>query len=150
MNPVIIVILVIIGMLMVAFFFSAFAIEAEEERRNMAREKKKGIYPTLCMGAKGDLVVQMQELLAKWGSSVQPSGHFNIGTRTALLKFQNEKGLEIDGVCGPETWKELLKYAHIKFVEPKAAEEVKAEPEPELTMEQKVDILWKEHLKGGK
>ena len=80
---------------------------------------RKGVYPTIHMGAKGDLVAQMQDLLGKWGSNVKPNGHFNIGTRTALLKFQNEKGLEIDGVCGPETWAELLKYANIKFVEPK-------------------------------
>ena len=99
------------------------------------------IYPTLCMGAKGDLVIQMQELLGKWGSNVRPSGHFNIGTRTALLKFQNEKGLEIDGVCGPETWTELLKYANINPVYEK-----KPAAEKELTLEEKVEILWKEHL----
>jgi peptidoglycan hydrolase-like protein with peptidoglycan-binding domain len=107
--------------------------------------EKKGFYPTICMGTKGDLVVQMQELLAKAGSNVRPSGHFNIGTRTALLKFQNEKGLEIDGVCGPETWAELLKYAHIKIVEP--GKVIKKPAVPELTLEQKVNILWEEHLK---
>jgi len=100
--------------------------------------KKKITYPTLCMGTKGDLVIQMQQLLGKWGSSVRPSGHFNIGTRTALLKFQNEKGLEIDGVCGPETWAELLKYANVNLDEKPAAKE--------LTLEEKVEILWKEHL----
>lgn len=103
--------------------------------------KKRIMYPTLCMGAKGDLVVQMQQLLGKWGSRVQPSGHFNIGTRTALLKFQNEKGLEIDGVCGPETWTELLKYANINMEEKKPESQ-----EKELTLEEKVEILWKEHL----
>ena len=115
------------------------------KEKESAMAEKKGIYPTICMGAKGDLVTQMQELLVKWGSSVTPNGHFNIGTRTALLKFQNEKGLEIDGVCGPETWAELLKYAHIKFVEPG-----KKEPKPapkELSLEEKVNILWEEHLK---
>ena len=76
---------------------------------------KKGVYPTVHMGMKGDLIAQMQDLLCRWGSTVTPNGHFNIGTRTARLKFQNEKGLEIDGVCGPETWDELLKYANIKF-----------------------------------
>ena len=107
--------------------------------------QRKGVYPTICMGTKGDLVIQMQELLAKWGSEVRPSGHFNIGTRTALLKFQNEKGLEIDGVCGPETWDELLKYANIQFVRPK--EDKKADKPKELTLEEKVAILWEEHLK---
>ena len=80
---------------------------------------KKGVYPTIHMGAKGDLVAQMQDLLCRWGSDVKPSGRFNIGTRNALLKFQNEKGLEIDGVCGPDTWAELLKYANIKITEAK-------------------------------
>ena len=111
--------------------------------------QRKGLYPTLCMGAKGDLVTQMQELLVKAGSNVKTTGHFTIGTRSALLKFQNEKGLELDGVCGPETWAELLKYAHIKVVEPK---KVEAKPEKkELTLEEKVDILWKEYVKerGG-
>jgi peptidoglycan hydrolase-like protein with peptidoglycan-binding domain len=90
------------------------------------------------MGTKGDLVIQMQHLLGKWGSSVRPSGHFNIGTRTALLKFQNEKGLEIDGVCGPETWAELLKYANVNLDKKPVSKE--------LTLEEKVEILWKEHL----
>ncbi len=103
--------------------------------------KKRISYPTICMGTKGDLVVQMQDLLSKWGSKVKPSGVFNIGTRTALLKFQNEKGLEIDGVCGPETWAELLKYAKINLGEPSGKTE-----EKELSLEEKVEILWKEHL----
>lgn len=101
----------------------------------MAKEIK---YPVLHLGAKGDLVAQMQLLLQKWGSSVKPSGTFTIGTRTALLKFQAEKGLEIDGVCTQETWAELLKYANIKEVKPKEH----GTGEKQLTLEEKVDILW--------
>ena len=107
--------------------------------------KKKITYPTICMGTKGDLVVQLQQLLGRWGSKIRPSGHFDIGTRSALVKFQKENGVKADGVCGPETWAELMKLAKIKVVEP-AEEATKAEEKKELTLEEKVEILWKEHL----
>lgn len=68
-------------------------------------------YPTLRQGAKGDLVTQLQDLLAKAGSNLQVDGIFGNGTRSAVQAFQRKYGLEVDGVVGPKTWKKLLEVA---------------------------------------
>jgi len=34
-------------------------------------------------------------------------GQFGQATRAALLRFQKEKGLEADGICGTEVWTAL-------------------------------------------
>lgn len=111
--------------------------------------KKSINYPELRMGAKGDLVVQLQEMLQKTGSKIKADGNFTIGTRTALVKYQKANGLEPSGVCDQKTWTKLLKLARIKIVEPEE-KPAKKPATKELTMEEKVAILWEEHLKAGK
>ena len=53
----------------------------------------------LKIGQSGDLVRILQELL-----NIVPDGEFGNDTRSAVLKFQKEKGLKADGVVGPLTW----------------------------------------------
>lgn len=94
-------------------------------------------YPTLREGAKGDPVKVMQELLSKNGSSLKIDGIFGSGTRNAVKAFQKANGLTVDGICGPKTWAKLLE----------TPTEMPEEPE-ELTLEQKVDILWEAYIKN--
>lgn len=65
-------------------------------------------YPTIRQGAKGDIVVQLQDLLAKTGSSLTIDGIFGNGTRSAVQAFQKKYGLVVDGIVGPKTWAKLL------------------------------------------
>ena len=79
----------------------------------------------------------MQELLSKNGSSLKIDGIFGSGTRNAVKAFQKANGLTVDGICGPKTWVKLLE----------TPAEMPAEHE-ELTLEQKVDILWEAYIKA--
>lgn len=65
-------------------------------------------YPKLKYKDKGDLVVQLQDLLSKSGSSVKITGEFNIGTYTAVKAFQRKNGLKVDGIVENKTWEKLL------------------------------------------
>ena len=67
--------------------------------------------PMLRLGSKGASVKALQILLigygydcGKWGAD----GDFGNGTYKSLMKFQQEHGLVVDGVCGPVTWAKLL------------------------------------------
>ena len=62
-------------------------------------------------GDKGDSVVWLQTQLAGHGylRNSEIDGDFGKITLGALLAFQFEHGLEVDGVCGPATKAELVK-----------------------------------------
>lgn len=66
--------------------------------------------PTLCKGSKGEYVTLMQTKLIQQGYDLTPygaDGKFGNITAQALVKFQNDHGLEPDAVCGPRTWEAL-------------------------------------------
>ncbi|MDI3404284.1 protein kinase domain-containing protein [Streptomyces cavernicola] len=61
-------------------------------------------------GDKGQRVVQVQCILSKRGYGIGGAGvdgQFGEDTRAAVKKFQGAKGLEVDGVVGPNTWTAL-------------------------------------------
>lgn len=60
--------------------------------------------PTLRRGAQGEAVGELQGLLGLKQDKI-----FGIVTETAVKIFQQEHGLEVDGVVGQNTWAELLK-----------------------------------------
>lgn len=68
-------------------------------------------HKTLRYGA-NDLDVQaMQRYLIALGYSCGErgaDGKFGTATHRALLRFQKDKGVYADGVCGPVTWTALL------------------------------------------
>lgn len=68
--------------------------------------------PTIREGDSGSAVLSMQLLLIhKWAVSCGPDGpdgDFGPNTDTALRRFQNQRGLAADGVCGPATWAALI------------------------------------------
>jgi spore germination cell wall hydrolase CwlJ-like protein len=50
-----------------------------------------------------------KENRVKLGYDVKADGYFGLGTAEELMKFQEKKGLEADGVAGPSTVKALIK-----------------------------------------
>ena len=74
--------------------------------------KCEAVLPVLKQGGKGIAVKIMQELLIGAGFSCGPDGadgDFGPNTAKALKRFQSERGLAADAVCGKETWEELIK-----------------------------------------
>jgi peptidoglycan hydrolase-like protein with peptidoglycan-binding domain len=63
--------------------------------------------PVLKQGAKGYYVTILQVLLGFAGSEVD--GDFGKTTDLALKQFQRSHKLDIDGVCGMYSWRELLR-----------------------------------------
>ncbi len=63
----------------------------------------------LTRGSQGSLVKVLQEKLSQLGYSVGAvDGVFGPMTESAVLKFQQEKGLDADGVVGNQTWGALF------------------------------------------
>ncbi len=59
----------------------------------------------------GHDVYQIQTALRRAGFfHMKPTGYFGSITKKSLLRFQKAKGLTVDGIVGPETWKELNSY----------------------------------------
>lgn len=68
---------------------------------------------TLKKGMGGSDVIHMQQILKKELYDIGKSGcdgQFGADTEKALKQFQSEKGLVVDGICGPKTWMMLEKY----------------------------------------
>ena len=68
--------------------------------------------PSLEFGHIGGYVAAAQALLILRGFGVGPDGadgDFGANTRSAVLRFQQSRGLEDDGVIGPVTWAALLR-----------------------------------------
>jgi len=68
--------------------------------------------PELCRGNVGEAVKSMQILLESRGYSLgiwSADGQFGWATLSALLKFQQDLGLEKDGICGKNSWQRLIK-----------------------------------------
>ena len=69
-------------------------------------------FPTLRRGDKGQAVKEMQSLLDRLGydlGSYGVDGDFGKDTEAAVKRFQRDHGLAADGICGPETWANLLR-----------------------------------------
>ncbi len=62
------------------------------------------------VGARGDLVVWIQEHLVSARDPVAVSGDFGLHTELAVEAFQSTHRLAVDGIVGPETWRALLRY----------------------------------------
>jgi hypothetical protein len=66
-------------------------------------------------GASGDNVKAMQLLLIGYGYKMQNNGKtygadgsFGTATDNAVRAFQKNNSLDVDGICGPNTWNKLL------------------------------------------
>lgn len=65
--------------------------------------------PVLKKGMTGNYVLEMQSKLVLHGYSISTDGKFGPATLKALENFQKSKGLVVDGICGPATWRGLAK-----------------------------------------
>lgn len=54
-----------------------------------------------------DEVKTLQQLLADNGQDVSVDGYFGAGTTQAVKNFQRSRGLDADGLVGPNTWEAL-------------------------------------------
>lgn len=61
------------------------------------------------LGDAGESVRDIQDRLAGLGLSCDPDprGEFSDGTRQAVVGFQESRGLGVDGIVGPDTWRAL-------------------------------------------
>ena len=62
-------------------------------------------------GSKGNNVKSMQVLLVGHGYKLPEYGadsDFGYETEKAVIAFQKDNGLSVDGICGPKTWEKLL------------------------------------------
>lgn len=88
-------------------------------------------YPLIRRGSKGTYVVKCQQLLMAKGYSLPlygADGDFGAEMYSAVIKFQREHGLEVDGIVGTKTWEALM-----------AAEDVEKEEEIKTEIETKPD-----------
>ena len=73
-------------------------------------KRSSGERPTLYPGSKGYAVASLQHRLAKlnyYHGSID--GAYESMTRAAVIRFQREYSLKVDGITGPETWGQLEK-----------------------------------------
>jgi len=68
----------------------------------------------LKQGMSGNDVLDLQLKLKETGYyQGSLDGNFGSGTRNAVINFQADRGLEVDGIAGPETLKALMKLSSI-------------------------------------
>ncbi len=65
-------------------------------------------FPYLKKGARGDIVVWAQQLLAGGGYTNKVTGYYGPITRSAVIDFQTDQGLEPTGAIARGTWRALL------------------------------------------
>ena len=66
-------------------------------------------YPTLKKGARGNITKLLQEKLVSLGYNTNGiDGIFGIGTEKAVMSFQKNNGLVVDGIVGKNTWGKLI------------------------------------------
>ncbi|MFH9723980.1 peptidoglycan-binding protein [Streptomyces sp. NPDC017254] len=63
---------------------------------------------TVRTGDSGSAVKAAQTQLNRYGAGLAVDGAFGAGTDTKVKSFQISKGLDADGVVGPDTWRALV------------------------------------------
>jgi peptidoglycan hydrolase-like protein with peptidoglycan-binding domain len=78
--------------------------------RPVAGYRLEVVHPLLKMGAKGDMVVWLQEHLIAAGAELPVTGVFGRQTARAAREFKEGHGLPANGTVDTETWNALLAY----------------------------------------
>jgi len=95
----------------------AATVLAKTQNRGVFGEIAAAMKTILRKGNRGPAVKLLQSRLAALGFRITKyparntgiDGHFGWYTLKALKQFQKKKGLVADGICGPNTWKALMK-----------------------------------------
>jgi hypothetical protein len=87
--------------------------------------------PTLRRGDEGEHVLDMQRMIPRFPGTFD--GDFGSVTEDAVMNYQRSRGLDIDGICGQQTWQAL--YDHKLPVRPPPL------PPGALTHEQQATIM---------
>jgi N-acetylmuramoyl-L-alanine amidase len=65
------------------------------------------------IGASGDHVRDLQQRLTSLGFQPgQADGDFGSTSEVAVRVFQESRGLDVDGICGPDTWSAVVEAGH--------------------------------------
>lgn len=71
-------------------------------------QDKEGWKPTLRLGIRSPWIAEVQRLLNRHlDADLIPDGDWGARTQEAFVRFQREKSLTVDGVCGPRSWEKL-------------------------------------------
>ncbi len=65
------------------------------------------IDPMLRQGDSGAAVTELQQLLNAKGINIAVDGIFGDATRAAVVKFQQQNRISVDGIVGTQTWQAL-------------------------------------------
>ena len=66
-------------------------------------------YPTMKKGARGNITKLLQEKLVSLGYNTNGvDGIFGVGTEKAVISFQKNNGLAVDGIVGKNTWGKII------------------------------------------
>lgn len=73
--------------------------------------------PMLRQGDSGAAVTELQQLLNAKGANIAVDGDFGDATRAAVVQFQQQNRLAVDGIVGPQTWQALRRDASIRLTD---------------------------------
>ena len=65
-------------------------------------------YQTIRLNSSGNFVYILQHLLNQYGYNISVDGKFGVKTQNAVVDFQRNNGLTVDGIVGRNTWNALL------------------------------------------
>ncbi len=98
--------------------------EPSEQERETPHPDTTNLHPTalpvitphglpLRRGDAGDAVRDLQHRLALIGYAIDgDSTEFGTETEASLRRFQSDRGLVVDGICGPQSWNALVEADH--------------------------------------
>ncbi len=86
------------------------ALGAASALRPVTGYRLEVVHPLLKKGAKGDMVVWLQEHLVGAGAALPVTGVFGRRTARAAREFKEAHGLPANGIVDTETWEALLAY----------------------------------------
>ncbi len=87
----------------------------------------------LSQGMEGEDVKWLQAALLHIGYASPIDGYFGKNTRSKVVKFQASHGLNSDGIVGPATLKEIIRYLPASSVQPDPTPSPSPSPTPDPT-----------------
>ncbi len=79
----------------------------QQSNENTSPDSQIATGSILRIGSKGSAVISLQNALNQNGANITVDGDFGNGTFVALKNFQQQKGLQADGIAGPATFSAL-------------------------------------------